>query len=272
MTTSPCPSEERLWRYLDQDLSPRDASAVSQHVTECGRCRDEQERLHALLASLRAPELPSADRAAHVEAVLNRIATDPQPQAAHRLRKLLGLLLPLAAAGALLIAQLGQDGRFQARGGPSEVTIGRDVGVQPYAVDPSLHALVAGSVIRSDAPLTASFRNLGPGPVYLLLFAVDARGALHWISPRYERAGEDPAATALASSRSERLLPDTVVFEDLATGPLRIVSVITPEVAHVSDLEAIGGGASAAAISQRLPRAEVRELRLLVANEAKERP
>jgi hypothetical protein len=149
---------------------------------------------------------------------------------------------------------------WRPRGGSFEATIARDVGVQPYVSQGGLRALTSGARLDPATPLTAGFRNLGRAPAYLLLFAVDAHRAIHWISPSYSRPGDDPASTALPPTVDERVLETTAVLEDVVPGPLRVVAVITSAPAHVSDVEAFEGlELDASRLVQRLPGADVRE-------------
>jgi hypothetical protein len=103
--------------------------------------------------------------------------------------------------------------------------------------------------------------------VSLLLFALDVRGTIHWISPRFVDPQEDPAATLLVPTQQERLLPTTVVFDDPAPGPLRVFTVLSAKATHVSDIESLAPGAgalNARDITRRLPHAEVRETTLQI--------
>jgi hypothetical protein len=179
--------------------------------------------------------------------------------------------LATAAVAACICLSIGlwrvrPHGIWQARGDHKMPTIARDIGVQAYAFDDgALRPLTPGAEISSTTPLGAGYRNLGVSSAYLLLFAVDARDLVHWISPRYDSADSDPEATRLALTADESFLPERVIFDDLTPGSLRIVSVVTPALAHVSDIEALEAvGASSQAITRRLPHAEVRELRVNV--------
>lgn len=153
---------------------------------------------------------------------------------------------------------------WQARGAHVVPTLGRDVGVQPYAVRNGLEPLGSGAVVEGSTPVTAGFRNIGRRPAFLLLFVVDARGAVHWISPPFVSPQDDPVSTTLGQTADERVLGTTAVFDDLIAGPLRVVAVITPAPAHVSDVEALGADITADRIARRLPGAEVRETLLEV--------
>jgi hypothetical protein len=137
------------------------------------------------------------------------------------------------------------------------------VGVRLYAQQQTLVALGAGSRITAQSALTAGLRNLASEPAYLLLFAVDAKRAVHWIAPEYTSAGSNPEAFPIAPARAERLLPSSAVFDDLALGGLRVVALISKTPLHVSDIEALPPGElSAEALRKRFSGAEVREFSL----------
>lgn len=265
----PCPDEARLARYVDRDLSPEDERALVEHVEDCARCREHVDGLRAAIDELRPEALSAEELAQHLSDVMARL--DVAPAAAVSGRGARAPWLVLAAAAACIglgiaVVPLRPHMTWQARGGHSAPTIARDVGVQAYAFDDDAPwPLTPGAEISSSAALGAGFRNLGVADAYLLLFAVDARGVVHWIAPRYASAEGDPEAVRLALTSAETWLRDRVVFDELAPGALRIVSVVTPALTHVSDIEALEAvGASSQAIMQRLPHAEVRELRVIV--------
>ena len=267
-----CPDEARLTRYVDRDLSPEEDRALSEHVQGCAWCRERVERLRALLDALRPASLSAEELGRHVSDVMARL--DAAPAAAISGGGSRAAWFALAAAAASIglwfgVVQLRPHTTWQARGGQSAPTIARDVGVQAYAFEGgAARPLTPGAAISRSTALGAGFRNLGVADAYLLLFAVDARGVVHWIAPRYASADSDPEAVRLALTADETWLPDRVVFEDVAPGALRIVSVVTPALAHVSEIEALEAvGASSQAIMQRLQHAEVRELRVIVKGE-----
>ncbi|HEY3494939.1 MAG TPA: hypothetical protein VGK73_09645, partial [Polyangiaceae bacterium] len=178
--------------------------------------------------------------------------------------------LALAAAVAVLVGVRGGSsdapaGEFAARGGPAASSLSRDVGVQLYAQEPALRALGSGSRVGSGTALTAGLRNLGSERAFLLLFAVDAKNAVHWIAPAFTEVGSDPQSESIPRAANERLLASAVVFDDLAGGPLRVVAVITREPRRVSTVESLPPGELAAeALLKRFPNAEVRQFLLEV--------
>jgi hypothetical protein len=176
----------------------------------------------------------------------------------------------LAAAAVLLLA-LGvrersrEPEQWAARGAGEQSSLSRDVGLSLYWHAEPPRPLEPGGRIRRGQPLTAGLRNLGSERVYLLLFAVDAAGVVHWIAPEFTAAGSDPPAATVAPSRAEQLLPSAVVFDDLATGPLRVVAVIDRAPSRVSVIEALPPSElGTEALMKRFPHAETRQFLLEV--------
>jgi hypothetical protein len=265
MTKPPC-SEASLLRFVDDDLSNEETERVRAHLQTCQVCREQEATLRMLRADLHAPLPHALDVAGHVSAVMQAVARADARKPGPSRR------VPLAAAAVLaagVLLSIGLRARtphstFQARGGGVSA-IARDVGVQLYAQGPILRPLPPGAAIPADAALTAGYRNLGARPVSLLLFALDVRNTVHWISPRYSDAREDPLATELPVTLDERVLPTSVVFEDVAPGALRVITLISAAPMHVSDIEALATtGLNPRDITRRLPHAEVRETVLRV--------
>jgi hypothetical protein len=264
MTRSTCPGYARLVRAVDRDLSQEQLDVIDDHIQTCARCLQDWDTLKRDIDGLRAPRADDFEVSEHVRSVMARLSDAPSDVARGK-HAPWGWALGLVAGAALGffayrsgVAPEYQGARGTANSG--EHTLARDVAVQAYASEPALRPLMPGSTVDADTALTAGYRNLGVDPVYLLLFAVDARSTVHWISPAYLSAREDPLATRLPVGADERLLPQRVVFENLAPGRLRIVAVMTTSPSHVSDIEALEAeGANTPAIMRRLPGAEVRE-------------
>jgi hypothetical protein len=263
-----CPTDDDFVRFVDGALSLEQTESVRVHMARCQRCHEHDETLRALIGDVKAPFSVDIDARAHARAVMERLDR-PQVTRPRRLRARWIGAGSAAACGLFFAAYLGwrtaPAGTWQARGAGIAATIGRDVGVQLYAAEEELRPLPSRATIGRATPLTAGFRNLGRAPAFLLLFAMDTRHTLHWISPRYTRPGDDPISTALPATIEEQLLDTTVVFEDITPGPLRVVAVITSMPAHVSDIERLEGmELRAGDLLERVPGAEVRETMLEV--------
>jgi anti-sigma factor RsiW len=263
-----CPTEEDLVRFVDGSLAVEAADGLKAHVAHCQRCREHDQELRTLIEDVKAAVPTKVDVRVHVRAVMDvvelldsEIPKSSKPRAAW----LMASAGSVAACALVLALYLGRHalrapGPWQARGGDVQATIGRDVGVQPYAVQGGLRPLASGVVIDGTTPLTAGFRNLGATPAFLLLFAVDSRHVVHWISPQYSRPEDNAVSTPLPTTVNEQVLPMVVVLDDVAHGPLRIIAVVTSAPAHVSDVESFEGlEFSARLIAARLAGADVRE-------------
>jgi hypothetical protein len=268
MSDKRCPSWSELLSFVDADLPPEQLARLEQHLEKCSACTKQVMGLSTLLADIAAPPPldPPLDVAPYVASVMQRLDTPIANPRGARLLAWCGVLAAAALALLVLTQRHGPTaartpgGELAARGGPAVASLSRNVDVRLVALQPGLVALHAGSHITNKTALTAGLRNLGQEPAYLLLFAVDAERAVHWIAPEYTSATANPGAFPIAPSSAERLLPSSVVFDDLSPGDLRLVALISKTQLHVSDVEALTPSElGAAALRQRFAGAEVRE-------------
>jgi putative zinc finger protein len=263
------PTEADLVRYVDQDLSPEQLERIEAHVKHCSACAKEVGALRTLLEDLAAPlPGPPLDVTAHVAGVMSRLET-PLPAERSTRRGFFAGTLAVAAAALLVFAlekRNDADAEFAARGTRPVPSLAREVGVELYAQQRTLSPLPAGSRVGPRTPLTAAVRNAGSAPVYLLLFAIDAGNAVHWIAPEYTVAGTDPRSTSFGPSSIERPLPTAAVFDDLVPGPLRVVAIVTREPRRVSEVETLPAAELALErLKRRFADADVRQFPLFVA-------
>jgi hypothetical protein len=275
MSDKRCPSEDELLSFVDADLSPEQLARVEKHLEVCSACAKIVMTLSSLVEDVGAPlrAEPPLDVGLHVASVMS--VSEPRWSAWLSW----GGGLAAAAAGLFLFVKLQSPalppavpgGELLARGGPTEASLSRNVGVQLYSSrHAELTALGSGSHITQSAALTAGLRNLASERAYLLLFALDSRQAVHWIAPEYTSQDSDPEAAPITPATTERLLPSVAVFDDLAPGPLRVIAVISREPLHVSDVEALPPAElSAERLLKRFPRSEVRQFLLEVQSETK---
>jgi hypothetical protein len=276
--TQPCPPELTLVRFVDRDLSPEDHQFINMHVLRCTRCAQEVKALDSLIAVLGVAPESTVDLDQHAAAVMGRIRSQvaeggatleatPRRSVARRSVAWLSVLSTAAAGIALawVVGRAPELDRLQARGELGTHSLSRDVGVQLYVEAEGLRGLAPGDHVDRDAHFTVGLRNLGQSPAYLCLLLIDAAHTLHWVTPEYRSLNEDPESTLLPPATVERPLATSVEFDDLATGPLRVLAIITPRPLHVSALDQLTADELATrALTQRFPDAEVRELLLQV--------
>src|SRR5690606_10065214 len=115
------------------------------------------------------------------------------------------------------------------------------------------------SQLEVSTAFTAGHWNLSERTAYLLLFAVDSERVVHWIAPSFTTPGSDPASIGIGTSKERRLLGSSAVFDDLATGPLRVIGLITTEPLRVSLIESLKGDElEPEALKRRFPKADLR--------------
>jgi len=261
----PCPQPEELSRMLDGELTENRSEALRTHAAGCRTCASELAAQQRLLASIAAP-LPDATAAGGVAAVMARLddadaasagAEGGGPRA--RAWGALAMLGAAAAAVVLVATRPAPEADFVPRG--SEVAWARKIGVELWALQEQPLRLVSGDRLSPGVAVVASYSNVDPAPGWMLAFAVDARGDVHWLYPAWLDAAADPLAVRLEGSVVQRALPDSVVLEAVPGGALRFVTLVTRTPLRVSDVEAVPlAERSAEALRRRWPGARIDEL------------
>lgn len=261
--TVTCPPQRELLRLVDGEVTENRAVELRTHTSACPRCAAEIRANRALLVRVGAPvdELRSAGT---VEAVMARVRAAPSERRLTPARRT-WLLPSLAAAaavvvGVLVVAPRGRDaGDFRARGATVQWT--RKVGVELWALEGGPRRIAAGDTLSSGVPLVASFSNVDGAPAYLLAYALDARGEVHWVYPAWLDPQTDPESVMLEAAVVQRALPDSVVLEDVAPGPLTFVLVTTRAPLRVGSIERSAPAArTPEAVRARWPDARVETL------------
>jgi hypothetical protein len=262
--TVPCPDPEELARLLDGELTENRGAALRAHLATCARCAAEHRAQSHLVARLGAP-VPGVPSVGALAAVMGRLdaadaeARRPRPSALPRLRAALAALAAAAAVVLVVGAPGGRRGDFAARG--AAVPWEQKVGVELWALEGAPRRLAAGDRIAPGTPVVASYSNVDDAPAWLLAFAVDARGEVHWLYPAFLDATRDPEALRLDPAAVQRALPESVVLEEVPDGALRVITLVTRERRHVSEIEgAPPADRTPEALRRRWPGARIDEL------------
>jgi hypothetical protein len=266
--TRPCPQVEVLSRLADGELTENGATALRAHVAGCATCAGALDAQRRLVARIAAP-VPGVPSPAALAALMRRL--DSAEQQARRPAPLRRRFVALAAAAAaavgaavLLLVLPGRSGErdtFAPRG--AAVAWTRKLGVELWALEGAPRRLAAGAPIGPGTALVASYSNVDGAPAHLLAFAFDARGDVHWLYPAFVDPRTDPEAIRLEPAVVNRALPDSVILEDVAPGPLRVVTVVSREPLRVSNVEALPPSErSLDGVRGRWPSARVDELPL----------
>jgi hypothetical protein len=267
IVSRPCPDLQELVRLLDGDVTENRGAELRAHIAVCSRCAGDLDAQRRLVARLSAP-IPGVPSPGAAEGVMRRLdaAAAPAPRSATWRRWMLGGLA--AAAAAVAIAFVFPRGEpssaaFRARG--AGVSWANKVGVDLWAVEVQPRKLAPGSMVTPNTAFVASYRNLDAAPAYLLAFAVDAAGEVHWLYPAFDDPGADPQSVRLDPSVAQRVLADSVIPEGLVPGTLRCVFVVSRAPLHVSSIESLAPTDRVLeALRARWPDARIDELRLEV--------
>jgi hypothetical protein len=239
-------------RYFAGTLRPAATIEMFRRLWRCGACRLRyerhlrheralpdgdargQERLwDSIVASARAEAHP--DRSVHpAPAVQGR----SMGRSARSFRPL--LLGASAFAGVLLLvavsAHLKPASEPVARGTIAEEASAPNVHLFRTVGDHQTE-LVTETIHRDDGILIA-YSNSGTELSYLMVFAVDVQGGVHWYYPAYEQPGQNPAAPAIRTHALGVELGEEI-RHPLPVGPLRMVSLFLRRPLQVAEVERV---------------------------------
>lgn len=239
-------------RYFAGTLRPSAVVRMFGRLWRCGACRVRYERhlLHeralpdgdarqqdrlwqSILASAGAEAPASATSPAS-----QPTAVPTAPGAGRRLFRPPVLLGATALAGVLVLVALG--GRLDTASDPvARGTTAEKVGAPNVhffrAVGEHQTEPVLGTIHADDGILVA-YSNPGAELSYLMVFAVDAQGAVHWYYPAYEHPGDNPAAPAIRT-RALGVELGEEIRHALPVGPLRMVALFLRRPLRVNAVE-----------------------------------
>jgi hypothetical protein len=273
---SACP-EPSVWSQLvDRQLSEEQAESLRAHARGCARCQAELRDLDALVARIAAPLEPAAPTEEAVARVMRRVREGP---AERRTRSRWGRPWAGGAAAAALAAGLAVlvlrptpvqppgEQTWTSRGGPVAASLARSVGITFHTPGTGTAPLAPGAVVPAESGFGVRYRNLDTRePVYLLAFAQDARGEVHWLYPAHLREDANEPSVRLSASAEARALDEVVVLEGPAPGPLSLVAVVTRAPRGVKDIESLAPEErTPEALRRRWPEAAVESVSVVLA-------
>jgi hypothetical protein len=118
--------------------------------------------------------------------------------------------------------------------------------------------LLDGATLSPGDGIVIRYSNAEPVPVYLMVFAVDGAGAVHWLHPAYLDASSNPKSVELAGNATERVLPEIAEPENPEPGRLRVFALLSRTPYDVQSVEQrLAAGTSE--VPLLFPQAEVEE-------------
>ena len=275
--TSACP-EPSVWSQLvDRQLSEEQAQSLRAHARSCAHCQNELREAEALLARIAAPLEPATPHDEAVARVMRRVRAGPEQ---HRTQSRWsrpwagGAVAAALAAGIAVFILRPAPGphpgteTFTSRGNPTAATTpGRSVGITFHTPATGTAPLAAGAVVPAAAGFGVRYRNLDTRePVYLLAFAQDARGEVHWLYPAHLREDANEPSVRLEPTSEPRAMEEVVVLDEPAPGPLRLMSVVTRAPLGVKDIESLAPEErTPEALRKRWPESSVESVSVVLA-------
>lgn len=264
------PDAIELEQLLEGEVTENRALELRAHLRACpectGRLEGEQALLRALSAEIDAPPAPDA-----LDRLMARVDEDARSRQDLRSARrwlrwpvVAGIAAAAVAVLAVIVPLRGtRESHLTARG--AEKRWSAKVGVELLALGDPPRRLLGGAEVTRDVAFTATYRNRNDAPAYMLAYAMDAAGEVHWLYPGYLSPADDPIAIRLDRAVEDVLLPDSVVLDDPAPGPLRCVLVLTREPLRVSSIERLSPEErQPSRLRQRWPDAAITSLDLVV--------
>jgi hypothetical protein len=270
MMSTRCPGAQELTKLLDGELTENRAGELRAHVNGCVACAAELAAQGRLVSRIAAP-IPGVPSESALSEVMRRLDEVGEAQGRSRMVShvawaLSGLAVVVSLALMVVVRPLDEARErreFAARG--ATVDWKRKVGVELWALESAPRRISSGDRLSPGVALVGSFSNVESSTAYLLAFALDTRGEVHWLYPAYLDRRSDPPSIRLDASIVHRALEESVILEDVPPGPLRFVFVVTAEPLRVSDVESVGAAdRTPAALRARWPAARVDELNVSV--------
>ena len=191
------PDAIELEQLLEGEVTENRALELRTHLRACPECTGRLERERALLGALSAeidahPTLDAMDR------LMARVDEDARHRHGRgsarpwlRWPMVAGIAAAAVAVLAVIVPLRGtRESHVAARG--AETRWSAKVGVELLALGDPPRPLLGGGEVTRDVAFTATYRNRNDAPAYLLAYAIDAAGEVHWLYPGYLSPADDP--------------------------------------------------------------------------------
>lgn len=230
-----CPTPDQWAEFV---VSPTD-SALEHHLSSCPACRRTLATFTALTERLRSDDVGIASTVSVDEVVAHAV----------RPRRAVTPLLALAASVALVVggAVARHDWREDTMTPRGEAPAWRDR-VTARLVSTSMGLIEPGAKLPRNTRFTvAAFGVLGTDRLAVLAYVEDAKGVLHWVAPAWLEEAYVPPTPWLSADGGFRTTPEHVLsmessmaFDDLATGPGSVVTLVLEEPVSLLTIERLG--------------------------------
>ena len=241
-----CVDPDVILRLELGECSAEEAERVERHLATCERCRAERLATSRLLRDLETTRIGERDADGFVLGVMEA-CEEAAARPAARTSKIsilapVGVALAMAAGAALWIDRAPSDGPVAGltpRGSSAfELPVTRVEAFAGRALPSRAPALLEGAELRPGDGIAVRYSNGGDREAFLMVFAVDSAGQVHWIHPAYLSESENPSSIRLEPRTESRILDEIAEPEGAVPGPLRVYAVVSAEPLKVKDVEA----------------------------------
>lgn len=234
-----CLKQEDLLGYVAGTISSERHSAIEEHFSGCRNCAQARDELITMTRRL-APDPGEFKDPAFADNVLTLLRLGrarPITEAVHN--KWLWWFAPAASALAALLmvvfllqTSTGQND-FQTRG--IKENPDRWVSLKVFRSTADGYKLADKSILFGDS-LAFTYENRSAEYGFLMVFAVDSGGEVHWYYPAFTSEEQDPESIAIQSGLGQVQLPDEV-RHDFSPGPVRLFAVFSKSPLRVKAME-----------------------------------
>ncbi len=230
---STCPTEETWLAWVEGEQS----EVLRAHLMTCTPCSTLVAELQALTQSLGA-SMPYADPERAVTSVMQQVRASQAVEKRRVRVRLVGVALAATLACVIVGTRLFDSEGVSARGGQGAPGLRRATGVSLRLVAAPETALADGAALAADDALVMTTRTIDlETDAFLLCFAVDSVGTIHWLYPSHETLSSNEASVLLPKHLTEVALSESIILDRPALGPLTVFSVLTATPLSVQDIE-----------------------------------
>jgi hypothetical protein len=218
--------ELELIALLEGELTENRAAQLREHLSGCAACGTRLQSLQALVGRLRAP-VPEANDPGFVDAVERRLPAASSLRSRRLPAPLVFGLPALVAAAAAVVMLVMRPAEFTPRGTPAPWHEQVFTSLEIVSARGLARPLRPGDRLMAGDGIAVSARNgHARQPVYLMVFAVDARKEVHWIVPAWSDPATSPRSVALPPG-GELPEPTGRTPDAPAAGKLQVLTLLT---------------------------------------------
>jgi hypothetical protein len=237
---------QEMFEYLVGEVTKVRAEEIDAHLAACQTCRTQLDQQKGMIELIDAPddELEKVDLAtrvrelakAHREVVPRKVNLRPA------IIGLVGAIVVILGAATIWMTSRENEQAYRTKSsGTTMYEQDRWVALKAYRLGESGQATSLGNRMKVNDFLLFAYTNIGQQPKkYMMIFALDSLGSVHWFHPAYINSKSDPLSMSIYGNVADVELPEKI-RHNYAPGPLWIYALFTDEPLNVSVVETMVG-------------------------------